>query len=602
MIREGITIGFVPTVHAGPLMTMHWPEATALRYLLTGGEALYQVPARSLPFQVVNNYGPTECTVVSSSGVVEAGISGLPSIGYPIEGATIYFMGENGKPVPDGEVGEIWIGGYGVGRGYRNLSDSTRQNFLPDPFSSVPGARMYRSGDRGLRRPNGEIEFRGRVDRQAKIRGQRVELDEVAAILGQHLAIGFATVMVDVSGTGENQLVAYLLEKEDEHVPTLKSLQEHMLGALPQYMLPAIFVRLSELPISANGKIDPSELRPSEGSIIRAETVAKASTNAIERQLLDLVRATLCNETITEHDNFFMAGGHSLLGMQLIMRIRSSFGVDITLRQLFEAPTTELLAVWIEMNLAQNRLIEIWRALLGVKQIGRDVDFWDLGGNEALIGELQRRIVAEFGQPITRTDLIQNQTIRKQARLTTGGDVNKAGLPAGVVALQPRGDRSRIFWLHYPCPNLATAIGESYPFFYVTITDEDFRSLGKVPSMQSIAACLVTKIVATQSEGPYVLGGFCLGGIVSFEVASQMRAAGHEVSLLIMLDTPGPPYCWPAESLTLIRKPKYLLRRLRQLGPRKTVLNLFQRLSAQHLWPNRRADQARERQHDSDAD
>src|ERR1700722_6576887 len=181
MIREHVTIAFVPTVHAAPMIATQWPVTTALRLLLTGGDVLHRPPAADLPFAVVNNYGPTEVTVLATSAVLKPGSDGVPpSIGRPIAGASVYLLDEQGKPVPDGSWGEIYFGGGGVGRGYRNLPDMTARAFVPDPFTDRPGARMYRTGDRGVRRADGEIEFRGRFDRQTKIRGQRVELGEIA--------------------------------------------------------------------------------------------------------------------------------------------------------------------------------------------------------------------------------------------------------------------------------------------------------------------------------------------------------------------------------------------------------------------------------------
>jgi non-ribosomal peptide synthetase component F len=183
LLADRVTISFVPTVHAAPMIGMDWPAATALRFMLTGGDVLHQGPARPLPFAVVNNYGPTECTVVSTTSVLQPGESGAPPIGRPIAGTTLYLLDERGVPVADGAIGEIYIGGDGVGRGYRNLPESTARCFVRDPFSEEQGKRAYRTGDRARRRPDGEIEFCGRSDRQVKIRGQRVELDEIGSAL-----------------------------------------------------------------------------------------------------------------------------------------------------------------------------------------------------------------------------------------------------------------------------------------------------------------------------------------------------------------------------------------------------------------------------------
>ena len=353
MIRERVTIAFVPTVHARPMLSLTWPSRTDLRLLLTGGDALHHSPPVGLPFDVVNNYGPTECAVVATSCVLKPGTPGVPPIGHAIAGATVYLLDETGAQVPDGSVGEIYIGGSGVGRGYRNLPDVTERSFLRDPFAGSPDGRMYRSGDLGLRRPDGEIEFRGRVDRQAKIRGYRIELDEVGSVLAHHPSLDFAVATIHTPEGGENQLLAYVLSKQNAPVPTIDELQEHLLRSLPDYMVPAIFVRLEAVPVSPNGKIDLAGLpQPTESNRLE-KTAGRVAASPVEEKLLTMLRGLLENNSIGPEDNIFLAGGHSLLGMQLVIRLRNTFGVDVTLRQLFEAPTVARLAVFVETKLLE---------------------------------------------------------------------------------------------------------------------------------------------------------------------------------------------------------------------------------------------------------
>jgi amino acid adenylation domain-containing protein len=353
MVRERVTIGFVPTVHARPMMALAWPAETELRLLLTGGDALHHSPPAGLPFEVVNNYGPTECTVVATSCVLKAESAGVPPIGHAIAGATVYLLDEGGAEVPDGSAGELYIGGAGVGRGYRNLSEVTERSFLRDPFAGSPSARMYRSGDRGVRRHDGEIEFRGRVDRQAKIRGYRIELDEVGSVLAHHPRVDFATAVIHTPEDGENQLLAYVLPKESGPAPTIDELQEHLLRSLPDYMVPANFVRLDAIPLSPNGKIDLTSLpQPTDANRLD-KAAGRVAASAVEEKLLAMLRALLENDSIGPEDNIFLAGGHSLLGMQLVIRLRNAFGVDVSLRQLFEAPTVARLAVLVETMLLE---------------------------------------------------------------------------------------------------------------------------------------------------------------------------------------------------------------------------------------------------------
>jgi len=351
IVRERVTIAFIPTCLAAPMLNMEWPASTDLRLLLTGGDVLHHAPAAELPFDVVNNYGPTECTVVATSCVVDPGMQGVPPIGRPIAGASVYLLSETGEAVPDGRVGEIYIGGSGVGRGYRNLPEATERSFLPDPFAGVGGARMYRTGDRGVRRPDGEIEFHGRLDRQTKIGGRRVELDEIGSTLIEHPSIDFATAVSDTSQGRENPLVAYILLRENAIVPTVHELQRHLLRSLPTYMIPDTFVRLDALPLSPNGKLELAMLPPPTQANLLDRVPAELPATPFQERVLTAVRELLDNDTVGLEDNFFLAGGHSLLGMQLVMRLRDAFGVDLSLRQLLDAPTVERLALLVETML-----------------------------------------------------------------------------------------------------------------------------------------------------------------------------------------------------------------------------------------------------------
>ena len=579
MVRERITIGFVPTVHAAPMMAMKWPKETALRFLLTGGEALHHSPPADLPFEVVNNYGPTECTVVATYSVLKPQAQGVPSIGSAINGACVYLLDDQGGQVSDGVTGEIYVGGNGVARGYRNLAEVTSRSFLHDPFAGTPGARMYRTGDQGSRNANGEIEFRGRLDRQTKIRGHRIELDEIGATLEHHPHVAFATVIAKVSESGENRLIAYVLPKFEAMTPASQELQEFLLKDLPGYMVPAIFLRLTERPLSANGKIDLTILADLPALPLLDKPVAKAPATEVEGKLLAIMQELLEDNTVTAEDNFFLAGGHSLLGMQLVMRLESAFGVDVSLRQLFEAPTVERLAPIVETMHAERRLEKIWKELLGKKQIGLDDDFYLSGGNDGLTESLRRKIAAEFGQNISLERLLQNTTIRKQAALTHQFVEVESELPEGVLALQPNGVKTRFFWCHYLTLNLAKVIGDEQPFYSVVLTNRDFEMLGEAPTLEAIAGRFVDKIRATQPEGPYYIGGFCVGGVLAFEIAHQLHVAKQDVPLLVMLDTPNPSYLEDKHPLSpRLSQPRYLMKRAARLGPRKLLAKLRYRV------------------------
>jgi amino acid adenylation domain-containing protein len=575
LMSDCITISFVPTVHAAAMIGMNWPAATALRMMLTGGDVLHQGPSLPLPFAVVNNYGPTECTVVATFSVLQPGASGAPPIGCPITGATVYLLDERGAPVADGTIGEIYIGGDGVGRGYRNLPQPTARCFVRDPFLAEQNKRMYRTGDRGRRGPAGEIEFCGRFDRQVKIRGQRVELDEIGNALSRHPAIEFAAVSFKASEAGDNQLVAYVLPRDGVHLPSAAELQKHLQRNLPDYMIPAVFMQLNSLPLSPSAKVDPALMeqpgttRPLEG------TAESADALLIVKKLLTMFQDILHNPAMTVDDNFFLAGGHSLLGMQLVTRLRTMFGVELSFPEIFEAPTVKSLAPLVSTRMREHRLTLIWEDLLGRKDLALDDDFFEQGGNTTLLAGLQQRIVAEFGRNVSAGDLFDYPTIRRQAELLQKGVTNPHVLPPGVFVLHPQGTQQNIFWLHTLPVSLAKELGNDQPFFFVTLTARDMALLGETPSMKDIAAYMLRKILATQPKGPYIFGGACVGSVLAYEVASQLRAAGEEVSLLLLLDAPTQPYLKSSRALTTrLKHPRFYLYRAARVGLRKSLANL----------------------------
>jgi amino acid adenylation domain-containing protein len=347
LVDCGITISFVPTPVAEPLMAMDWPAGVRLRTLLTGGDTLHTAPKESLPFEVVNNYGPSECTVVATSGRVEPNTIGLPSIGTPILGTSIYLLDDRRQPVPGGEKGEVYIGGGGVGRGYRNRPDLTAQVFFQDPFGSRPDCRMYKTGDWASLRADGQLSFHGRSDNQEKIRGNRIELDEIVSVFNRHTKVLFNVVVPSADTGREKHLIAYVVPVQSVSL-TVQELQDFAARTLPAYMIPASFVQLSALPLSSNGKVDRTALpAPSVANSLPGSASGAAETE-IEAMLLTLIQGLLGTDKIGVDDDFFLVGGHSLLGTQLVLRAREAFGVMVTLRDLFEAGTVTRLAARIE--------------------------------------------------------------------------------------------------------------------------------------------------------------------------------------------------------------------------------------------------------------
>ena len=333
-----------------PQQAANWTKA-----LIIGGENLTSAQISfwqefAPETLIVNEYGPTETVVGCCVYRVPQGkhISGSVPIGRAIANTQLYILDQYLQPVPLGVAGELYIGGDGVARGYLNQPELTAQKFIDNPF--VPGTRLYKSGDLARYLPNGDIEYLGRIDDQVKIRGFRIELGEIETLLSQHPSIQTAVVVVR-EDTGDKRLVAYL-------VPLAESIneseiREFLAAQLPEYMLPAVFVVLESLPLTANGKVDrqalpiPEQLRPQLNAFV-------APQNATEEAIAQIWAEVLKLDFISIHDNFFALGGHSLLLTQVTSRLYQAFSIEISLRQLFDTPTIAQLAEVITQKLLQQ--------------------------------------------------------------------------------------------------------------------------------------------------------------------------------------------------------------------------------------------------------
>jgi amino acid adenylation domain-containing protein len=349
LVAERITIGFLATPLAERLMLLHWPKTTALRVLLTGADKLHRRPSTKLPFTLVNNYGPTECTVVATSGAVhpDESSSRPPTIGRPIDNIRVHILDEEKKEVPVEVPGELYLSGAGIARGYRNHPELTAQSFLPNPFSSNTSDRLYRTGDLARILPTGEIEFLGRSDEQLKIRGYRIEPGEIVKVLDQYSGIETSAVMARERDGGEKSLVAYLVLAAGAKI-TATQLREHVSRQLPAYMVPAAFVRVDALPITENGKVNRSILPAPDSANCLVDEEFIAPRTLVEQRLAGILSQLLSVKAVGVNDNFFFLGGHSLLGTQLLTRISQSFGVELSLLSLFDHPTLAAMSEEIE--------------------------------------------------------------------------------------------------------------------------------------------------------------------------------------------------------------------------------------------------------------
>jgi amino acid adenylation domain-containing protein/FkbH-like protein len=323
----------------------------SLRYVIFGGEALEMQSLRpwferhgdQTP-QLVNMYGITETTVhVTYRPLSMADTASGSVIGCPIPDLQVYLLDPTLEPSPIGVPGEMYIGGAGVARGYLNRPELNAERFVPDRFHSNSDQRLYRSGDLARRLPNGDIEYLGRIDQQVKIRGFRIELGEIESVLGKHPGVRESVVLIRDDEGGEKRLLAYVVPHTGQ---TLSSNELHtfLKDRLPEYMVPAAFVKLERMPLTSNGKIDRRALPEAEIALAEAEGTYVAPRTPLEDEVIAAWKEVLGLERIGVHDNFFQIGGHSLLATRVIILLRSKLGLNFSLRLLFENPTVEGMA------------------------------------------------------------------------------------------------------------------------------------------------------------------------------------------------------------------------------------------------------------------
>jgi amino acid adenylation domain-containing protein len=367
LVHQRITRSFVPTPMAEALCDENLAKAD-LQTLLTGGDRLRRGGRAEWSFKFVNHYGPTESSVVATSGEI-APEEATPSIGRPISNTRAYVLDAKMQPVPIGVTGELYIGGDGLARGYLNRQAQTAERFVPDPFSEKPGGRLYRTGDLVRYRSTGNLEFLGRVDHQVKIRGFRIELGEIEAVLLAHAQVRECVVLAREDRPGEKRLVAHVVAAEETLSPV--ELRAHLKERLPDYMLPASFIFLDKLPLTPNGKLDRQAL-PVPGiagaPVVDYEPPCSATEELLAYSFADLLQL----ERVSRHESFFDLGGHSLLATQLVSRLRASLEVEVPLRLIFEEPTVAALATHIEQLRAESLGSTATPLLRKVKRITSD--------------------------------------------------------------------------------------------------------------------------------------------------------------------------------------------------------------------------------------
>jgi amino acid adenylation domain-containing protein/thioester reductase-like protein len=338
----------VVTLPPAVLAALPAAELPALRTLVVAGEACpLDLAARwAAGRHFVNAYGPTETTVCATLAAWQGG-DRLP-IGGPIANTRVYVLDAHMRPVPVGLSGELYVSGVGLARGYLRRPALTAERFLPDPFSSQPGARLYRTGDVVRWLPDGALEYLGRADDQVKVRGFRIELGEVEAALAGHPQVAKCAAQVCEDG-GDRRLTAYVVCRPGA-APTAGELRSYLLGKLPEYMVPSAFVTLEALPLTPSGKVDRKALPAGSGSRPASDQAPVAPRTPLEEALASAWAEVLGVPRVGVHDSFFDLGGHSLLAVRLATRLVQAAGVEVPLRKLFETPTVAGLAHFLGAN------------------------------------------------------------------------------------------------------------------------------------------------------------------------------------------------------------------------------------------------------------
>ncbi len=485
-----------------------------LREVVTAGEQLQVTPeirtffAQMPGCRLYNHYGPTESHVVTShelSGPVEEW-PGLPPIGRPIANARIYLVDSRLEPVPIGVPGELMIGGCVLANGYLNRDELTRERFIPDPFSRAPQARMYRTGDVARFLADGTIHYIGRNDQQVKIRGYRIEPGEIEEALKKVSGVREAVVLPKGENSAERHLEAYLL-LDPGREPGLGEIRESLRGCLPDYMVPSAYFTIPRLPLTPSGKVDRRavaalpDARRLEG---RAQLVA--ARDAIERSLVEIWEDVLKWKPIGVTDNFFEVGGTSIRAVKIFARIAKIFGVEIPLATLFKAPNVESLA-------------RVVRDRQGARDSSSSPHASGMSSAESF-------------------DCLVALTRGKQGRL-----------PLYCV----HGVGGNVLLFHA----LAKALGADQPFYGIQARGVDGRLIAE-STIQGMAASYVREIRQAQPKGPYAISGYSSGGIIAFEVAQLLMAAGETIALLAVFDSIHPDYYGVASGMAV---PMHELRR-----------------------------------------
>jgi amino acid adenylation domain-containing protein len=502
LARHGVTTLWLTAGLFHQVVDMDVESLGGLHQLLAGGDALLpdrvSRAMRALPdVRLINGYGPTEATTFSCCFDVTAGAqfdASVP-IGRPLANTTAYVLDRELQPVPVGVPGELHVGGDGVAIGYLNRPELTAERFIQSPFGED---RLYRTGDTVRWRPDGRLEFLGREDLQVKVRGFRVEPGEVEAVLAAHPGVRESAVVAPSDADGNRRLTAFVVAEGGVDEPGLRT---HLAGKLPPYMVPSAISIEDRLPVTANGKLDRGSLaeRATGGQLSApvpvaeprdpaAAAVASSGPGETEAVVAGIWCEVLGVESAGPDDDFFALGGHSLLAMKLIHDVNEALGVELTVRSLLMDPTLGALV--------------------------REVE--SAGGDEATADPPAMPDTGE--QPTRHPPLVP---IRPEGALP----------PLFLVAGGMGGEQELLVYAR-----LTRYLDPQQPFYGLRARGVD-DLVEPHESVEAMAAEYLEEIRRIQPHGPYYLSGGCVGGVVAFELAQQLRAAGEEVATLVLIDS-----------------------------------------------------------------
>jgi amino acid adenylation domain-containing protein len=431
---EEVTLSFVPTGLVEILFTRPWPRQMNLRYLVTGGDRLRVRPPAGLPFKVINGYGPTECTVFGTLSVVtpDDGRNTPPPIGRPLDNVKAYVLDEKLRLLPVGEAGELYLGGAQLARGYLNRPELTREQFIPDPFVGEPGARMYRTGDWACWLPNGELDFLGRNDYQIQIRGYRVELGEIEALLFAHDGVQQVCCVPQLIDGMPTGVVAHIVPKTIS-LDISKMLRVHLEAQLPEYMVPSQFVMHERLPLTPQGKVNRAAMMS-----MHSENAKPAKKNFVgdgfENALLRLWYSLLPAAGNSSKDATFASlGGDSLLAIKLMLGVEEIIGQRLEVSTFLVKPNFAGLCDAVRTRMAQTK----FQSVLTIRKQGtRPPLFCIYGTSGDVAGYFDLAEVLGDDQPIFG---IRSPALDDLSRLPQSIEEAAAEVVRCIRKVQPQG-------------------------------------------------------------------------------------------------------------------------------------------------------------------